>query len=101
MQMKWLTFLLILLLISAQIDDVWAVVLDLPSAPLDDDNDEYLPAPRQLRGDQSSSRQQPVLGALKPRTADFPLAPGSVPSERNLTTPVAPPILYVFMSMQI
>jgi hypothetical protein len=99
--MKWIAYFLILLVISAQVDDYWAVAAVLPSAPLADDNDEYLPAQRQLRGEQSSSRQTPVFDAVKPRTADFPVVPRSVPSEWNLTPPFAPPPLYVFMSLQI
>jgi hypothetical protein len=104
LQMKWLAYFLILLLISAQVDDAWTAAPVLPSAPLaddNDDNDEYVPAQRQPWGEQSSSRQKPVFDAVKPRTADFPFGPRSVPSEWNLTTPSAPPPLYVFMSLQI
>jgi hypothetical protein len=99
--MKWLACLLILLLISAQIDDAWVVVPVLPPAPLPDGNDEYLPAQWSSRVEQSSSRQRPVFDAVKLRTADFAFVPRSVPSEWNLTTTFAPPPLYVFMSLQI
>jgi hypothetical protein len=99
--MKRLAYLLVLLLISAQAEDAWAVAPVLPSAPLTDDNDEYLPAQRQLQGAASSSRQAPAFNGLKPRTADFSSARSGVPSEWNLTTPFGPPPLYVFMSLQI
>jgi len=99
--MKRLVFLLILLLISTQVDAAWAVAPDLPSAPLADDNDEYPPLKRRPQGEQSSSRQKPVFDGLKPQTADFSLVRRGVPSEWNLTTPFTPPPLYVFMSLQI
>jgi hypothetical protein len=101
LQMKWLAYLLILLLISAQVEDTWAVAPVLPPAPLADDNDEYLPAQQRPRGELSSFRQKPLFDAVKPRAADFPYVPRRVPSEWNLATPFAPPPLYVFMSLQI
>jgi hypothetical protein len=99
--MKQLAHLLVLLLISAQVDDAWAVAPVLPSAPLSDENDEYLPAQRQLQGAASVSRQTPAFNHLKTRAADFAPVRSRVPSEWNLTTPLAPPSLYVFMSLQI
>jgi len=100
--MKRLSYFLILLLLSGQVDDTWAVVPALPSVPLaDDDNDEYTPAQRLPRGEQSSSRQEPVFDGRKPLTADFSVARRGVPSEWDLTTPFAPPPLYAFMSLQI
>ena len=101
LQMKRLAYLLILLLISAQVDDTWAVAPVVLSAPLADEDDEYLPSQRVTRGEESYSRQKPVLDAVNPRNADFPFAPGSVPSKWILTTPFAPLSLYVFMSLQI
>jgi hypothetical protein len=94
-------YFLILLLFSAQVDDAWAVAPVLPSAPLaDDDNDEYLPARRQLRDEQCAS-QEPAFVGHKPESADFPLARGGVPYEWNLTTPFTSPPCSVFMSLQI
>ena len=99
--MKRFAYLLVLLLISAEAGDAWAVAPVLPSAPLSDENDEYLPAQRQLQGAASVSRQTPAFNRRKTRTADFAPVRSGVPSEWNLTTPLAPPSLYVFMSLQI
>ena len=99
--MKQLAHLLVLLLISAQAGDAWAVAPVLPSAPLSDENDEYLPAQRQLQGAASVSRQTPAFNHRKTRVADFAPVRSGVPSEWNLTTPLAPPSLYVLMSLQI
>jgi hypothetical protein len=99
LQMKRLGYFLFLLLIWAQVDDFWASAPVLPSAPLAGDDDEYLPAQRRLQQKESSSNQMPICAAIKAQTADFP--PIRRPSEWNLTTPSAPPCLYVFMSLQI
>ena len=99
--MKWLSYLLIVFLVSAQVDDYWAVAPALPSAPLADDNDEYLPAQRHSRGEWSSSLQKPVFLSLLPQTAEFSSVRRGMPSELNRTAPLAPPSLYVFMSLQI
>jgi hypothetical protein len=99
--MKRLPYLLILLLLSSGVDDAWAAAPDSPSVQLADDNDEYMPAQRRPRGEQPSPRQEPACGGLKPQTADFSVARRGVPPERDLTTPLAPPPLYVFMSLQI
>jgi hypothetical protein len=98
--MKWLVYLLILLLISAQVDDAWAVAPDFSDASLADENDEYLLGQRQIREKQSSSGQEPMFVGLT-HTADFSSVRTGVPSERNLTTPFTPPPLYVLMSLQI
>ena len=100
LQMKRLSYPLIFLLMSAQVDDTWASVV-LPSAPLAADNDEYLPAQRPPRGEQPSSRAKLVFDVVRPWMVPFPLVPGSGPAECNLTTPFTPPPLYVFMSLQI
>jgi hypothetical protein len=99
--MNRLAYLLVLLLISAQVDDAWAVAPALPSAPLSDESDQYLPAQRQLQGAASAARQPPAFSGLKPRTADFTSVRSGVPSEWNLTTPFGPLPLYVLMSLQI
>ena len=101
-QMKRLPCLLILLLISAQVDDSWAVAPVLPSASLPDDNEEYLPAQRRLQEQRSSPRQEPVVfDSVRLHHAALSFVPRGVPSERNLTTPFTPPPLYAFMSLQI
>jgi len=99
--MQRLAYLLVLLLISAQAEDAWAVAPVLPSAPLCDENDEFLPAQHQLQGAASASRQTPAFNGLKPQTADFSPVRSGVPSKWNLTTPFGPPLLYVFMSLLI
>jgi hypothetical protein len=97
--MKWLACFLILLLLSASVDDVWAVAPLSPSAPIADD-DEYLPAQRRLQDEQASGKE-PVFVGLKPQAADFPLVRRGVSSEWTLTTPFTAPPLYVFLSLQI
>jgi hypothetical protein len=99
--MNRLVYLLILLVISALVDDFWAAAPALPSAPLADDDDEYLPSQRRPQEDECPPHHQPVFVGLQPRTADFPLARRRVPSERNLTTPFTPSPLYVLTSLQI
>jgi hypothetical protein len=99
--MKCLAYLLVLVLLSAQVDDAWAVTLDLPSAPLAVDDDEYLPSQQRPQEEESSPWHKPVLVGRKHPTAAFPLVRRSVPSEWNPTPPCAPPSLYVFMSLQI
>ena len=98
--MKRLAHFLILLLLLAQVDDAWAVAPVSPSAPITDDDDEYLPAQWRLRDEQSSG-QEPAFVGVKPQTADFPLVRRGVPLQWNLSTPFAPPPLYLFMSLQI
>jgi hypothetical protein len=100
LRMNRLVYLLILLLISAQFDDFWAVAPGLPSAPLADD-DEYLPAQLRPQDEQSSSRREPMFACLRPQTADIFLVRTRVPSASNLTIPFTPPPIYVFMSLQI
>ena len=99
--MNRLAYLLILLLISAQVDDAWAVALDSSSAPLADDDNEYLPSQQRPPEEECSPCQKPVFLGLKPQTADFSLVRRGLPSEWTLTTPFTPPPLCVFMSLQI
>ena len=98
--MNRLAYLLILLLISALVDDFWAAAPVLPSAPLADD-DEYLPPQQQPQRERSASCQKPAFVGLQPQTTDFSLVRRGLPSEWNLTTPFTPPPLYVFTSLQI
>jgi len=99
--MKHLAYILMLLLLSAQVEDAWVAALELPSDSSADDSDEYLPAQRQPRQEQAgfkvrADKHQTVIQAI-----DFSISRMGVPSEWNLTTPFAPPPLYVFMSLQI
>jgi hypothetical protein len=99
--MNWHAYFLVLLLIWAQVDDYWAAAPVLPSAPLADEDDEYLPSQWRPQEEECAPQQEPGFVGLKPQTADLPLVRRGVPSEWNLTTPFTPPPLYVFMSMQI
>jgi hypothetical protein len=99
--MKRLTFLLIFLLLSSQAEDAWAIAPFVPSAPLSDENDDYLPAQRQFQGATSVSHQPSAFNGLKLRTAHTSLVRNGVPSGRNLITPFDSPALYVFMSLQL
>jgi hypothetical protein len=100
--MKRLASLLILLLLmSAQVDDLWADAAVLPSsAPPAADNDEYLPAQRRQEK-QSAPVPSPAPDAVALHQAVLSLAPRGVPSERSPTAPFTPPPLYVLMSLQI
>ena len=61
--MKRLSYFLILLLLSAQVDDALAAVCNLPPDPLADVNDEYLPSQRRAREEQPVPDQAPVAVA--------------------------------------
>jgi hypothetical protein len=99
MQMKRLAYLWVLLLISAQVDDTWATAPVLPSAPLAED--EFLPSQPRSQVEESSPHQKPVVVGFKSPIADFPLDRRGVLTGCTLTTPFAPPPLYVFMSLRI
>jgi hypothetical protein len=99
--MKRLAYLLLLLVISAQVDEAWVVAPVSPSVPLADDDDEYLPAQRRVGGEQYASGQGPTNIGLKPQAAESSVVRRGVPSEWDLTTPFTPPPLYLFMSLQI
>jgi hypothetical protein len=98
--MKRLAYLLMPLLLSAQVDDLWAAALHVPPASLADD-DNYLPPRPRPQGERTSAHQPPVFVGLKPQTPDFPLLRRGVRPAWNLTTPFTPPPLSVFMSLQI
>jgi hypothetical protein len=100
--MKRIAGLLIVLTCWAQFDDVLLPrAPDAQSAPLPDDDDEYIPSTSQDQETRSAGRQRPVLVYLKPQPGVFALVRSGVPSAPTLTTPLAPPPLYVFMSLQL
>ena len=101
MQMKRLLYFLILLLMSTQADAAWVGAPIVPFAPLTDDNDEDLPAQWRPLREQSFSPPKGLFDGRKPQTANISSVRRGVPTEWNLTTPFAPPSLYVFMSLQI
>jgi hypothetical protein len=96
--MKLLPYLLLLLLVSAQVDDACAVALDMPPDSAAD-NDEYLPSQRRAEEEESSPHQKPMFAGLKPGTAGFSTV--GVPSERHVTAPFPPPPRYAFLPLQI
>lgn len=99
--MKWFNYLLILLIFCPLVDDCWAMAPVLPSAPLtDNDADEYLPSHRRMEED-IAVHKQPALASLKTKNANGPLARKSLPSNCSLTGPFTPPLLDLFMSLQI
>jgi hypothetical protein len=98
--MRLLPYLLVLLLTLALVDDTWAGTPDLPSAPLTDDNDEYLTTWPPSRGGTSSPRHGLPAHGLHPRTAEPFSGRESVLSEGR-TAPFVSALLYVFMSLQI
>jgi hypothetical protein len=99
--MKQLAYILMLLLLSAQVEDAWVAALELPSDSLADDSDEYLPAQRQPRHEQSGFKVQADKYQTLIQAIDFSVIRMGVPPEWNLTKPFTPPPLYVFMSLQI
>jgi hypothetical protein len=98
--MSRFVYLLAFLLISTQVDDIWAAGFDVPSS-LADENNDYLPSLLHSRGERPSSSQKLVIDRLKPPTVNFSLAQRGGSSERNLTTPFTSPPLYDFMSLQL
>jgi hypothetical protein len=93
-------YLLVLLLVWAQVDDCCAAAAVLPSALLAED-DEYLPPQRRPQQEERSAHDKPLLLGLKPQTADFSVVRGGVPSGWNLIAPFTPAPIHVFMSLQI
>jgi hypothetical protein len=97
---KRLAYLLLLLLFSAQVDDIWAVAPASPSAPLADD-DEYLPAQPRPQEEQIALGQGLPFVGLKAQPADLPVVPKRPPSGPNLATPFTPEPLYAFVSLRL
>jgi hypothetical protein len=101
MQMKRrLLYLLIFLVISAQVDNYWTVRPVLLSASLVDEDDEYISSERQMQVEESSARQAPMFFGMILHTADISFVPRRLSSEWNQPKPF-PPAPYVLMSMQI
>src|SRR5256885_2123482 len=61
LQMKRLACLLLFLLISAQADELWAIVPGPFSAPVDVDNDDYLPPEQRMERRESSLPHEPAV----------------------------------------
>jgi hypothetical protein len=99
--MKWVAYFLILLVISAQVDDAWVPAALSEATPAADENDSYLPAPRHSREEPSGGPRKLLFVGLHGRGADQVHRRNVARRERDLTTPCTPPPLYVFMSLQI
>jgi hypothetical protein len=99
--MKQIAYLLIVLLMSAQVDECWAVAPFAPPAPLTD-NDEYLPLERQRREDRSASHREPISSPLETNSdGEFPnpfAAPTRFEADRGGACRRS--CLYVFMSLR-
>jgi hypothetical protein len=98
--MALLVYLLIPVLLSSQVDDVWAVVCNFPTPPLVEE-EVFIPSVRASKEAGSHADQKPVLPSLGSHTASFRIAQTGYQPERKSTSPLAPPPLYVFMSLQI
>ena len=99
--MKRIAFLLVFLTCWGQVDDVLLpCVSDAQSAPIPDDDDEYIPSNSQDQEIRSVGRQRPGLVHAKSHPGGFALVRSGGPSAPALTTPLAPRPLYVFMSLQ-
>src|SRR5437870_20552 len=98
--MKTGVYFLLLLLLSAQADDVWAVAPISPSAPLADD-DEFLVPDSRPCAERSSCREKSMRSRIGPRPEVWSVVGWGMPSEWKLTSPFVHPPLYVFMSLQI
>jgi hypothetical protein len=94
-------YLLILLLISAQLDDTWAAAPGSPSAPIAEENDEYLPAQQRPQEEQIALGQEVPFAGLKTQPADSPVAQKRLSSGSNPATPFTPQPLFAFMSLRI
>jgi hypothetical protein len=94
-------YFLLLLLISAQLDDAWAAAPASPSAPIAEDNDEYLPAQRRPQEEEIALGQELPFACLKAQPADSPVAQQRLSSRSNPATPFTPQPLFAFMSLRI
>jgi hypothetical protein len=96
-------YLLILLLIGAEVDDALAIVPSPSTGALAADNDEYLPAERQSEAKRSGWDQRPVLSGLISFDGLGCLSFSAWPMTRDwvAVAPFCPPSLFVFMSLQI
>src|SRR5262249_4113080 len=99
--MKPIAGLLIFLACWAQFDDfLLACAAGVQSAPIHDDGEEYIASNREDQQTRPAGRQRLGVVQRKPLPADFALVRSGVPSVPILTPPLAPPPVYVFMSLQ-
>src|SRR5262245_29292830 len=100
MRIRLLTYLLMLLSLSAPVADSWAVVPVLPSAALDDDDDGCLPAPQRSQPKGVVVHKKLVPARLTPQTAAFARAGTCLSPEHDLPMPFNPLPLDMLMSLQ-
>src|SRR5262249_41513182 len=98
MRLPCLRCFLILLLISAEVDDTWAGFVLPISVPEDDD--EYLPAEQQECREQLLARHTPAIERQTPRIAHTILIQSDAGKESTLVGYARSLSLYVLMSLQ-
>jgi hypothetical protein len=98
--MKRLSYFLTLILLLVQLDDSWANALILPTGPLPEDSQEYLPSPLRTQGEVSSAYQSPLFTDLNPQ-ANFLFVRRCCSCEWIVVATVSTSPLYLFMSLQI
>ena len=102
LQMKRIAYLLIFLALWAQFDDVLLPsVSAFQSTPLSSDDDEFVLSRGQEEQRWLGLRRQRQSASVKPKGADFSFVERGLATELNLGTRLVPPLLYVFMSLQI
>ena len=99
--MKRLAYFLMGLLISAQVDDAWAITQGLSNVLLTDSDDEFLPSHLRSVEAESTSHERPLLLDLKCLSTGIFSTHKTAFSPRILTWFLAPSLLYFFMSLQI
>lgn len=98
---KQIAYLLILLLFSAQVDDVWVVVPHPAAETLAEENNEYLSGQRQeKRRCQSLDNPKFTGPTVLPGQRDPVNPSGALAVDKECPRPLCPPPLYVFMSLQ-
>jgi hypothetical protein len=94
------SYVLIALLALNLADDCLVPGLGSLSAPLADDDNEYL-LPEREQGQQWSACKKPGFATLSHRAPAFFSSESWPPAESHVTARGAPPPLYVLMSLQI
>jgi hypothetical protein len=100
MQRKAFSCFLALLLVTAQVDDLWVGFMPRPAedSPAGDDGD-YLPPARQERGAHSQNRGTLPLTRPAPALSFLPLTRPSAEVPRALSEVRPGPCLYLFMAL--
>jgi hypothetical protein len=99
MRLSWIRGSLIILVLSAQADDIWAAPTVWPAPPVADD-DEYLPSEQHRTREQFEVRQAFGSTQTGATSADFSSNPIASRYLIKVTDYLASGTLYVFMSLQ-